>query len=417
MNKIIGFVVFITVTFHIGNTVSGQQAGWRGPGRSGIYDEKGLMKKWPQPGLKLIWEATGIGKGFSSATVTGDDVYITGTKNDKDVLTAFNKDGKKKWEVEFGGITNDVSFPECRTTPTYSDGRIFVISGKGDLACITRDGKISWTVNHYKKYDAKVQEFGISESPLVVDNKVIATPGGNKASMVAFNVENGNVIWESAPLNEGTQYTNPLLITDKGMKLIVTHTENHIIGVNAENGKLLWKFNFGSVNDDKEGGRNYIQTPVYRDGYLFAANGYGQTAAKIKISFDGKTPELVWKNPDITPHVGGMVLLGNYIYSSTHDSNSKGRWICADWTSGKTMWVTAWNNKGSIISADGLLYLFEEKNGNLALVNPDSNKLDIISSFRLPKGDGPAWSHPVIYEGKLFVRRGDYLAVYSLKAE
>ena len=234
---------------------------------------------------------------------------------------------------------------------------------------------------------------------------------------MAFNIDNGNVVWETPALNEGTQYTNPLLIEDKGMKLIVTHTSTYIIGVNAANGKLVWKFNFADVNDDKKGGRNYIQTPIYRDGYLFAANGYGQTSAKIKINFDGTEPTLVWKNKEINPHVGGMVLLGNYIFSSTHDTNSKGRWICVDWTSGKTMWLTAWNNKGEIIAAEGLLYILEEKNGNLALVNPSSDKLDIISSFSIQKGEGPYWAHPVIDNGRLFVRHGDYLGVFSLKAK
>src|SRR4030066_251354 len=133
------------------------------------------------------------------------------------------------------------------------------------------------------------------------------------------------------------------------------------------------------------GGRNYIHTPIYKDGYLFAASGYGQTAAKIKLNSDGKDPELVWKNPEINPHVGGMVLVGNYIYSSTHDNNSMGRWICVDWTTGETRWITAWNNKGSIISAEGLLYIYEEKNGNGALVRPNPEKLDIISSFQIAK--------------------------------
>jgi outer membrane protein assembly factor BamB len=234
--------------------------------------------------------------------------------------------------------------------------------------------------------------------------------------MVAFNVENGKVIWEAPSLNEGTMYTNPLLIQDKGMKIIVTHTPTWIIGVNASNGKILWKFNFAEVNDDKRGGKNYIHTPLYRDGYLFAANGYGQTAAKIKLAFDGSDPTLVWKNPEINPHVGGMILVGNYIYSSTHDNNTKGRWICVDWTTGKTMWITDWHNKGSIISADGLIYLYEEKNGNVALVRPDSEKLDVISSFQVKKGTGPYWAHPVIDKGRLFLRHGDYLAVYSIKS-
>jgi hypothetical protein len=177
----------------------------------------------------------------------------------------------------------------------------------------------------------------------------------------------------------------------------------------------LWKFNYEAANAEQTGDRNHINTPLYRDGFLFAANGYGQVAVKIKISSDISEPALVWKNTDINPHVGGMVLLGNYIYSSTHDTNSKGRWICVDWTSGKTMWITGWHNKGSIISADGMLYIYEEKSGYIGLVRPSPEKLDVVSSFRLTKGDGPYWAHPVIDKGRLFVRHGDYLAVYSLK--
>ena len=414
--KIKLLVSFVMITSLL-SIAQGQQYGWRGPGRTGVYNDKGLMRSWPKSGPALLWETTGLGTGYSSPTVTDDAIYTTGTRDEKEFLIAFSKEGKKKWETEFGGITKNVPYPESRCTPTVINGKIFVVSGLGDLACITPDGKIAWTVNYYQKYNATVQRFGISESPVVVDNKVIVTPGGDKASMVAFNIENGKVIWEAPALNEGTQYVNPLLIEDKGMKLIVTHTVTYIIGVNAANGNLLWKFNFATVNEDQKGGRNFIQTPIYRDGYLFAANGYGQTSAKIKISFDGTEPTLVWKNKDINPHVGGMVLLGNSIFSSTHDSNSKGRWICVDWTSGKTMWVTAWNNKGAIISADGLLYIIEEKNGTLALVNPGNEKLDIISSFRITKGEGPYWAHPVIDKGSLFVRHGDYMAVYSLKAK
>jgi outer membrane protein assembly factor BamB len=406
----------IFLTASLLTAASGQQYGWRGPGRSGVYNEKGLMKTWPASGPSRLWEVKGLGTGYSSATVTAEAIYITGSKSDKDILTALSPDGKKKWEAEYGNITKNVSFPESRCTPTYANGKILVVSGQGDLVCFTKDGKKAWSVNYYQKYNAEIQRFGISESPLVVDNKVIATPGGNIASMVAFNLDNGSVVWETPPFNEGTQYTNPLLIEDKGMKVIVTHTVTYIIGVNADNGKLLWKFNFATVNDDQRGGRNYIQTPLYRDGFLFAANGYGQTAAKIRIFFDGSEPKLVWKNPEINPHVGGMVLIGNYIYSSTHDTNSKGRWICVDWTTGKTMWITNWNNKGSVISAEGLLYIFEEKNGNIALVRPDSEKLDIISSFKINGGDGPYWAHPVIDNGRLFVRHGDYMAVYSLRA-
>ena len=235
-NKSVSILIFV-LAVSVSGVLSGQQFGWRGPGRTGVYNEKGLMKSWPSAGPALLWEIAGMGTGYSSPTVTDDAIYMTGTRDDKDILTAYTQDGKKKWETEYGDITKSPPFPESRCTPTYVSGKIFVVSGQGDLACISRDGKKIWSVNYYKKYDAPVQRFGISESPLVVGSNVIATPGGNKAAMVAFNIENGSVAWETAPLNEGTQYANPLLIEDKGMKVIVTHTATYIIGVNAANGK------------------------------------------------------------------------------------------------------------------------------------------------------------------------------------
>jgi outer membrane protein assembly factor BamB len=393
-----------------------QQFGWRGPGRTGIYNETGLLKTWPQAGPALLWEATGIGTGFSSATVTEDAVYITGMKGEKDVLTSFSQEGKKNWEVVYGNSSRS-NYPESRCTPTLSNGKLFLVSGAGDMVCVGIDGKIIWSVNYFLKYSARIPMFGVSESPLVVDNKVIGTPGGNKASMVAFNVENGNVVWEAAPINEETNYVNPLLIETGNMKIIVTVTTGQIIGVNVATGKLLWKFNYEGQNAIQTGDRNHVNTPIYRDGYVFEANGYEQVAVKLKIYPDGSMPTVVWKNTDITPHVGGMVLLGNYIYSSTHDTNSKGRWICVDWTTGKTMWITDWYNKGAIISADGMLYITEEKSGYVGLVKPSSEKMDVVSSFRITKGTGPYWAHPVIDKGRLLIRHGDYMAVYSIKVK
>jgi len=395
----------------------GQVYGWRGPGRTGIYNETGLMKSWPSSGTALIWEVEGIGMGYSSATVTNDAVYITGVRGDKDVLTAFSQDGKKKWDIEYGTMSNVNSYPESRCTPTVTQGKIFVVSGSGELSCISTSGKMLWSIDYFKKYKCSVPRFGISESPLVVDNKVIITPGGPVAAMVAFDIDNGTVVWETASLNEGMQYVNPLLVEQGGKKVIITHTPTWIIGVNATDGKLIWKFDFGSVNDDKKGGKNYIHTPIYKDGFVFAANGYNQTSAKIKVNVDGSEPTLVWKNPDMNPHVGGMVLIGNYLYSSTHDNNTMGRYVCVDWTTGKTMWITRWNNKGSIIAAEGLIYIFEEKGGNVVLVNPNPEKFDVISSFKISKGAGPHWSHPVIDKGRLFLRHGDYMAVYNIKAK
>lgn len=411
--KIVLSLSFFSATFIVAYS---QQAEWRGPGRSGIYNETGLLKTWPSAGPTMLWEATDIGTGYSSATVTADAIYITGRKGNNDVLTSFSQEGKKNWEVTYGSASNS-NYPDTRCTPTFSNGKLFLVSGMGDLVCIGKDGKIIWTVNHFQKYSARIPMFGVSESPLVVDNKVIGTPGGSKASMVAFNVENGNVIWETQSINDETNYVNPLVADFGGMKIIVTITMGQMIGVNSATGKLLWKINYEALNNIQTYDRNHVNTPLYRDGFLFAGNGYGQVGVKLKLNADGSAPTVVWKNSDITPHVGGMVLIGNYIFSSTHDSNSKGRWICVDWTTGKTMWITDWYNKGAIISADGMLYITEEKSGRVGLVKPSAEKLDVVSSFQVIKGTGPYWAHPVIDKGRLFIRHGDYLAVYSVKLQ
>lgn len=395
-------------------TLQAQQPGWRGPARSGIYNETGLLKTWPATGPALLWEATGMGTGLSSATVTDDAVYITGKKGESDYLTAYTPDGKKKWDVEYG-LSSRSNYPDSRCTPTVANGKIFLVSGQGDMVCVNKEGKIVWTVNYFQKFGGRIPMFGVSESPLVVDNLVIGTPGGSKTSMVAFNIENGNVVWQAPSVGQSTNYVNPLLVNDNGIKLIVTVTEGLIIGVDPGNGKLVWKFDYEGANANPTGDRNHTNTPVYRDGSLFEGNGYGQVGVKIKLYQDGREPTVAWKNTDINPHIGGIVLIGNYLYSSTHDSNSKGRWICVDWTTGKTMWITGWNNKGPIIAADGMIYLMEEKNGNVAMVRPDNQKLDVVSSFRITKGEGPYWAHPVIDKGRLFIRHGNYLAVYSIK--
>ncbi len=392
-----------------------QQYGWRGPGRTGIYSsEAGLMKVWPAAGPLLLWEATDIGTGYSSATVTNDAIYITGRKGNNDVMTCFTQDGKKKWETVYGKAS-DSNYPDSRCTPTVTGNRIFVVSGEGDMVCVSREGKILWSVNYYSRYGASSPRFGISESPAVIDNKVIGTPGGNKAAAVAFNIENGNVVWETAPVNEGTQYVNPLVIENGGRKIIVTITTGHILGINTSDGKLLWKVNYEALNAQQGGRRNHVNTPIYSDGHLLVFNGYNQVAVKLKINQGGTPPAVVWKNTDLTPHVGGAVLLGNLIFSSTHDTNSMGRWICVDWNTGKTLWIDDWYNKGSVIAADGMLYIYEEKTGHVGLVKPSRNGLEVISKFRITKGSGPYWAHPVIDKGRLFVRHGDYMAVYSLK--
>jgi outer membrane protein assembly factor BamB len=388
---------------------------WRGPDRSGIYNESGLLKKWPAGGPALLWEGEKMGDGYSSPTVTDDAVYVTGRKDSSDVLTALTLDGKKKWETVYGKawMTNHTG---SRCTPTYYNGNIFLISGSGDIVCVGKDGKIKWSKNHYSLYESKPIKFGISESPVVVDNIVVASPGGKKASLVAFNINDGKVVWEAEPLNQEPQYVNPKLIEYAGKKMIVTVMGKDIIAINVKDGKILWKVNYADVNAATgEVRMNHAITPVYRDGYILIANGYKWVALKLKLSADGNSVEVVWENRNFDPQLGGVVLLGNNIFGTNHNANPSDTWVCVDWTTGKTRWTTKWNSRGSIISADGMLYLFEEKSGHVALVKPDSSKLDIVSEFQITKGEGPFWAHPVINKGRLYIRHGEVLMVYKIK--
>jgi outer membrane protein assembly factor BamB len=395
--------------------VSSQLYEWRGPERTGIYNETGLLKKWPDGGPKLIWEATGMGDGYSSATVTENTIYVTGRKDDSDVLVALTLEGKVKWQTVYGKAwtTNHTG---SRCTPTYYNGNLFLISGSGDIVCIDSNGKIKWSKNHYALYEGKPIMFGISESPLIVDNMVIASPGGKKASMVAFNINDGKVMWECEPLNQEPQYINPKLIEYAGKKMIVTVMATDIFAVNAKDGKILWKVDYAAENAAT--GRvmkNHATTPIFRDGYILIANGYNWVAMKLKLSADGNSVEKVWENRNFDPQHGGVVLIGNNIYGSTHMANPVDNWICVDWTTGKTLWTSKWYVRGSIISADGMLYICEEKSGHMALVKPDPTKLDIVSEFQITKGEGPFWAHPVISKGRLYVRHGDVLMVYQIK--
>lgn len=403
-------VCTITSSFSLGQLIE-----WRGPGRTGIYNEKGLLKKWPAEGPTLLWETAGMGDGYSSATVTADAIYVTGRIDSSDVLFALTLDGKKKWQTIYGKAWMR-NYTGSRCIPTWYNGNIFLISGSGDIVCVGSDGKIKWSKNHYQQYESKPIMFGISESPLIVDDMVIASPGGVKASMVAYNINNGNVVWEAEPLNQEPQYINPKLIEYAGKKMIVTVMGNDIIAVDAKNGKILWKVDYVAANAAT--GRilkNHAITPIYRDGCILIANGYNWVSLMLKLSPDGNSVEVKWENRFFDPQLGGVILLGDYIYGANHQSKPVDHWICVDWNTGKTMWTQKWYGRGSVISADGMIYLYEERSGHVALVNPDPTKLDIVSEFQITKGEGPHWAHPVISNGKLYIRHGDVLMVYLIK--
>jgi len=386
---------------------------WRGINRDGISKETGLLKEWPAEGPQLLWSISGIGNGFSSPSIANDTIYVTGMENDKEYLSTYDMEGNLKWKKEYGNAYTK-TFPEARTTPTIDGDYIYVISGTGEVVCFDTDGDIKWSVNAFEKFEGKQGAWGTAESPLIVDDKVIYTPCGKNTTMVALNKNTGETVWTSKSLNDQSGYVSPILVERGGKKQIITNTGRYIIGVDAENGEILWEI---LCKDYKSPGDINCVSPVYSDGQVFITSGYNDVGIMIKLSEDGSKAEVIWTNPDLDVHHGGVVLVDGYIYGANWINNGDGNWVCLDWNTGETMYDKKWFNKGSIVSAEGMLYCYEEKDGNLGLVKATPDDFALVSSFKITQGKGPHWGHLVISHGKLYVRHGNALMVYDIKAQ
>ncbi len=387
---------------------------WRNAGRTGVYQDTGLLKKWPEEGPRLIMSIEGLPQGYSSVAIGHDKLYLSGTIGDNEVLIAFDMKGNKLWETTCGRAFME-SFPESRSTPTIDGDRIYVTSGMLDAACIhAKTGKIVWTAKVNETFEGTFGDWGKAESPLVFDDKVFFTPAGNKTTMVALNKMTGETVWASESLNDRSSYVSPLLVIHNGNPFIAGVTEKYIFAVSPSDGRMIWKFDFGSLALPPEYRRIHAGTPLYYHDCLFVSGGYDHANAMITISDNGTQPTLKWSDQTFDTHMGGCVRVGDYIYGSNWLNNGQGHWVCLDWRTGRVMYESDWMNKGSIIAADDMLYCYEEKSGIIALVKATPEKFDRISSFRVPLGSGPHWSHPVIHDGILYIRHGEALMAYNI---
>lgn len=427
-----GLGLLLLSSLCVANSVAQPFNGFRGPNRNGIYPETGLLKVWPENGPDLLWETMDAGKGYSSPVIYENRIYLTGMNEDEDkeIFSAYTIDGKKIYEIVYGEPWSK-SYPETRTTPTIKDGKAFLVSGSGEVLCINlADGNIVWKVSAGQTYGAKEGYWGTAECPLVFDNKVIYTPAGDQTTMVAFNTENGELLWKTKTLNSYGCYVSPILITHNGKKQIVGTTANHVIGVNPDNGNMEWIFDqwgrpapTGGLGGEPGSStyvplNNAINMPIYNNGRLFFSQGYNIGAYMIEINDDATAATLVWNNPDLDTHHGAQVLVNGVIYGSNQISNSDGNWMAVDWNTGETKYDNAWGggrSKGSIVSADGMIYCYDERRGTVGLIKPGTDKFDVVSQFRITKGEGPHWAHPVIKDGILYIRHGNALMAYKVK--
>jgi outer membrane protein assembly factor BamB len=395
--------------------INGQKISeWRPEHRTGVSAETGLLKSWPQNGPEMIWFNEELPAGFSSVTFGNNLIYLTGMSENKDNLIALDTLGKIKWKVPYGRSWNG-SNPESRCTPTVEGNRVYVSSGSGDLACIdAKNGTIIWSLKASEIYKGTFGPWGIAESLIIDENKLYFTTGGPATMIIALDKKTGNMIWKSESLNDNPAYVSPILINYSGKKFIVNVSASYVFAVDPSTGKIVWKIKHLDINPEKAEVIKCV-TPVYHDGKIYITGGYDHGGFMLSLTDGGNKATVAWTDKVLDVHHGGVVLLNGYIYGSNWLSNSDGNWCCIDWNTGQKKYEEHWKCKGSIISAEGLLYIYDERNGFVGLVRANPEKFDLISSFKISKGSGPYWAHPVIHNGILYIRHGKVLMAFNIK--
>ena len=405
-----------------------QNANWRGEQRDGHFQGNGLLKKWPDNGPDRLLMVEGIGQGHSSAIMANNTIYVTGMIDTLDYLSAIDIESKIKWQVPYGRSWI-ASYPETYSTPTLEGDRIYAFSGSGQLACLNaQSGEINWTVNVDKDFESQRRNWGVAESPLIVDDKVICTPCGNKTTVVAFNKITGELEWKSESLHTEPSWTSPVLYEYGNFRFILAVTAEHLVAVDPETGDIIWTYLYIKpewIKPLKKNNPYYkaykngllisvlANTPIFKEDEIFISMGYNYPSVMLKIDPSGQSVTEKWINHTLDTHHGGFVKIGGNIYGSNWINNVNGNWVCLDWVTGETLYEETWRNKGSIIEADGMLYCYEEKSGHLALVKPNPEKFELVSSFKI-EGNGGHWVHPSIFDGKLFIRHGDVLMAFNI---
>ena len=409
--KFISLSFFLLITT---STVFSQLVQWRGPNRDGQFNETGLLKSWPEGGPQQILEVEKIGKGWSSPILAGNIIYTTGMIDTLDYLSAIDLQGNIKWQVPYGRSWNK-SFPDTRSTPTVEDDRIYVQSGTGRLSCFEREtGKEIWAVEVDRDFECEYHIWGNSETPLIVDDKVICTPGGPKTSVVAFDKMTGKLIWQSKSLGGQRAYASPTIYQYKNFRYILAVIGTDLLAVVPETGEIAWNYKYHNPEKWDQPGLIWTNTPVFKDDQIFLTMGYDYKAAMLKMNAEGTAVSEMFIDTTFDNHHHGVILYEGHLYGSNWINNNKGNWVCMDWNTGEIKYEVTWDSKGSLIMADGMLYAYNEK-GNVGLVKPTPEGFKPVSEFKITKGAGPHWAHPFIAGGKLLLRHGDVLMVYDIK--
>lgn len=401
---------------------------WRGPNRDDISQEKGLLKSWPQGGPKLVWKADLGGVGYGSPAIAAGKVFILAAKDDVNGLDEFAlaldaSTGKPLWKTDFPSSpgkysTNWGSGP--RSTPTVDGDVVYVLGARGDLMALDANkGSKLWSVNLVNDFGGQIPTWGYSESVLIDGPHLICTPGGSKGAILALDKKTGKKVWQSTELKDSAGYASLIPVEIGGVRQYVTQTMQAAVGVRASDGKLLWRV--------AELARRtaVIPTPVVHDSHAFFTAGYGAGCELIKLEPDGKggtkATVVYTKNPTLDNHHGGVLRVGNFLYGHS-DRNG---WICFDFMNGNDKdpeWKSKALDKGSLTYADGRLYCYGQSKGTVVLVEAtpsgwnERGRFEIPEKSKHPRRSGQIWTHPVVANGKLYLRDHELLFCYDVSA-
>lgn len=378
---------------------------WRGVNRDGKSTEKGLLKSWPEGGPKLAWQASGAGEGYSSFAVSAGKVYTLGARGGTEHVMAFDEaTGKKLWDVAHGARFNNDQGDGPRGTPTVDGAQLYAYGASGDLAAMdAATGKVIWKINVLERFGGRNITWGLSESPLVLRDRVIVNAGGPGASIVAVNKKDGGVLWRSQGDQAG--YSSGILHEVGGTPQAIFFTGQRAVGVDTRDGRLLWSY-------DRVSNRTAnIATPIARGNHVFLSSDYGTGAALLELSPNGKSIDAreVYFTREMRNHHASSVLVGQHLYGF-----SSAILTAMKFDTGEVAWRDRSVGKGSVIFADDRLYLFSE-NGVVGLAEANPAAYREHGRFQLRTGSRPTWSHPVVANGKLYLRDQDTIYAYNVR--
>ena len=397
----------------IGSGMAADWPQWRGPNRDDHSPDKGLLKKWPEGGPKRLWLFEGAGLGYAGYSIVGNQLFTLGLRSEQEFLIAVAvTKGTELWSTPFGAKLQNDWGDGPRGTPTVDNGLVYAISGKGTLACIqAKDGKLVWQKSLVDDLGGKIPGWGYTESPLISGNNVICTPGGSKGTMAALDKKTGATIWQTTDLTDAAHYSSAIPFTFGGKPQIVQLVEKKFFGVDSATGKVMWKseFPFGRTA--------VIPTAIAVDDMVYVTAGYGAGCKAVKLDSDGSATT-VYENKVMKNHHGGVVLVGDLLYGY---SDGPG-WIAQNLKTGEEVWASKALGKGAVHFADGMLYCLDEGSGTVVLAEASPKgwaehgrfKLDPQTKQRKPQGH--IWTHPVVVNGKLFLRDQELLFCFDVKS-